>query len=182
MNPVKIGMIPVGGDHPPVLIAGPCVIESVELLVETGRKIKEIASQYGFPFVLKSSYEKANRTSAESFRGPGLEDGLAALAEAKSALDVPVLTDIHLPDQAEAAAQVADCLQIPAFLSRQTALIEAAARTGLPVNIKKGQFTAPWAMKHAVAKASAAGSGEYCLLNGVRISVTATWWWTCVRW
>ncbi len=162
-KPVKIGAITVGGGQPPVLIAGPCVIESLELLMETGRRIRETAARYDFPFILKSSFEKANRTSAASFRGPGLKDGLAALAEVKSALGVPVLTDIHLPDQAKPAAEVADCLQIPAFLSRQTALIEAAARTGLAVNIKKGQFTAPWAMRYAVAKAAGSGPGGVLL-------------------
>ena len=159
MTSVRIGTIPVGKGHPPVLIAGPCAIESAELLLKTGASIKQLAEKYEFPYILKSSFEKANRTSKESYRGPGLEIGLQCLAKAKEELGVPVLTDIHLPDQAEPTASVADCLQIPAFLSRQTVLIEAAAATQLPVNIKKAQFMPPSAVKHAIEKAAGAGSG-----------------------
>jgi 2-dehydro-3-deoxyphosphooctonate aldolase (KDO 8-P synthase) len=163
MSAVKVGDITIGRGAPPVLIAGPCVIESPELLLETGHRARDLARQYGFPFILKSSFEKANRSSGASFRGPGLEYGLEILALARQTLNVPVLTDIHWPDQAATAAQVVDCLQIPAFLCRQTELIEAAARTNLPVNVKKGQFMPPGGMKHIVAKAQAAGSGGVLL-------------------
>lgn len=159
MKTVRIGNVPVGKNHPPILIAGPCVIESYDLLLSTGKRIQEIAAQFGFPYVLKSSFEKANRTSRDSYRGPGLEAGLEVLGAVRRKLGVPVLTDVHLPSQAESAAKVVDCLQIPAFLSRQTELIEAAAITGLPINIKKGQFMAPMAMKQAVDKAASAGHG-----------------------
>lgn len=159
MKEVKVGKITVGGMHPPVLIAGPCVIESLDLLLSTGERIRDLAGQFGFPFILKSSFEKANRTSKDSYRGPGLNDGLEYLLKARSKLGIPVLTDIHLPSQAEPASQAVDCLQIPAFLSRQTELIEVAAATGLPINIKKGQFMAPASMRHAVDKAVDAGSG-----------------------
>jgi 2-dehydro-3-deoxyphosphooctonate aldolase (KDO 8-P synthase) len=159
MIPVQIGSVPVGNTHPPVLIAGPCVIESQEQLISTASRIRDLAGKYGFPYILKSSFEKANRTSKNSFRGPGLEAGLDIFAKVRSELNVPVLTDVHLPEQAQAAAAVVDCLQIPAFLSRQTDLIEAAASTQLPLNIKKAQFMTPVAMKHALEKAAAAGSG-----------------------
>ena len=157
MTQVRIGNIPVGREHPPILIAGPCVIESLDLLLTTGSQIRNLAKAFGFPYILKSSFEKANRTSHSSYRGPGLETGLEYLARVRTELGVPVLTDIHLPDQAEPAAKVVNCLQIPAFLSRQTELIEAAAATGLPINIKKAQFMSPAGMRHAVDKA--AGSG-----------------------
>lgn len=163
MSSVRVGNITVGRDHAPILIAGPCVIESYNLIAETGSRCRDLAQQYGFPFILKSSFEKANRTTKDSFRGPGLEAGLQMLARARKELGVPVLTDIHLPDQAAATAQAVDCLQIPAFLCRQTELIEAAARTHKPVNIKKGQFVAPGAMRYAVEKATSIGSGGVML-------------------
>ncbi len=163
MSPVKIGSIPVGPEHPPVLIAGPCVLESEDLLLQTGRRIKELAADYHFPFILKSSYEKANRTSGDSYRGPGIIEGMAIFKRVKAELGVPVLTDIHTAEQAVIAASVVDCLQIPAFLCRQTDLIEAAAKTNLPVNIKKGQFVAPKAMEHAAAKVSSCGNGGVIL-------------------
>jgi 2-dehydro-3-deoxyphosphooctonate aldolase (KDO 8-P synthase) len=146
-----------------VLIAGPCVIESPEHVVELGGAIAAIAARVGMPYVFKASFDKANRTSANSFRGPGLDDGLRALRGVKDALGVPVLTDIHDPLQAAPVAEVADILQIPAFLSRQTDLITAAALTGRTVNIKKGQFLAPRDMKHAIAKVGAAGNPNVCL-------------------
>jgi 2-dehydro-3-deoxyphosphooctonate aldolase (KDO 8-P synthase) len=163
MNPVKIGNVWVGAGYPPVLIAGPCVIETFASLLETGCRIRDFAAENGFPYILKSSFDKANRTSRESFRGPGLEKGLEYLARAREAVGVPVLTDIHLPEQAQPAAQAVDCLQIPAFLCRQTELIEAAAKTNLPLNIKKGQFLAPDAMRFAVEKAQAVGEGGVLL-------------------
>jgi len=141
-----------------VLIAGPCVIESESHALELGRAIAAIAKRAGVPYVFKASFDKANRTSAKSFRGPGLDDGIAILAKVRSELGVPVLTDIHEAWQVERAARVVDILQIPAFLSRQTDLITAAAASGRVVNIKKGQFLAPMDMKHALAKVHAAGS------------------------
>jgi 2-dehydro-3-deoxyphosphooctonate aldolase (KDO 8-P synthase) len=141
-----------------VLIAGPCVIESEDHPLELGRAIAEIAARAGVPYVFKASFDKANRTSLASFRGPGLEAGLRALRRVRDELGVPVLTDIHEPDQAAAAAEVCDVLQIPAFLSRQTDLIVAAARTGRVVNLKKGQFLAPLDVRHALAKIRDSGN------------------------
>jgi 2-dehydro-3-deoxyphosphooctonate aldolase (KDO 8-P synthase) len=147
--------------HPPlVLIAGPCVIESDAHAVELGRSIQQIASRAGVPYIFKASFDKANRTSLTSFRGPGLEEGLKTLARVRDTLGVPILTDIHEPWQAERAAVVADVLQIPAFLSRQTDLIVAAASTGRVVNVKKGQFLAPKDMRHAVAKVRESGNNR----------------------
>jgi 2-dehydro-3-deoxyphosphooctonate aldolase (KDO 8-P synthase) len=147
-----------GGGSPFVLIAGPCVIESETHAIGLAAQLVEITARVGVPFVFKASYDKANRTSGGSFRGPGLEEGLRVLAAIKARFDVPLLTDIHEVNQADAAADVVDILQIPAFLSRQTDLIVAAARTGRIVNIKKGQFLAPDDMRHAVAKVLDAGS------------------------
>jgi len=141
-----------------VLIAGPCVIESADHAVGLGVSIAAAARQAGLPYVFKASFDKANRTSLTSFRGPGLDEGLEALARVKRELGVPVLTDIHEPWQADRVAEVADVLQIPAFLSRQTDLIVAAARTGRVVNIKKGQFLAPLDVRHAVDKVSSSGN------------------------
>lgn len=160
---VAIGSVSVGGGSPLVLIAGPCVIESEALVLETGAAIREVAGRLGMPYVLKSSYDKANRTSVTSFRGPGLRDGLAILRRVKEQLKVPVLSDVHSPEEAEQAAEVLDCLQIPAFLCRQTDLLVAAGRTGRPVNVKKGQFVAPEDMKLAVAKVKAGGNGGVLL-------------------
>jgi 2-dehydro-3-deoxyphosphooctonate aldolase (KDO 8-P synthase) len=141
-----------------VLIAGPCVIESPQHAVELGTAIAEIARRAGMPYIFKASFDKANRTSLASFRGPGLEEGLAALERVKDEAGVPVLTDIHEPWQAAEAARVADVLQIPAFLSRQTDLIVAAARTNRVVNLKKGQFLAPLDVRHAIEKVRASGN------------------------
>jgi 2-dehydro-3-deoxyphosphooctonate aldolase (KDO 8-P synthase) len=156
--PVTIGDITIGGEQPLVLVAGPCVIESEQHAAALATRIKEIAGRLHVPFIFKASYDKANRTSGRSFRGPGLESGLRVLAAIKSRLGVAILTDIHEPSQAGPAADVADVLQIPAFLSRQTDLIVAAARTGRALNIKKGQFLAPDDIGHAVAKANDAGN------------------------
>jgi len=158
--PVTLGDLTIGGGSPFVLIAGPCVIESEAHASDLAGRLTEIARRARVPFIFKASYDKANRTSGRSFRGPGLDEGLRVLAVIKSRHHVPILTDIHEPSHARAAAEVADVLQIPAFLSRQTDLIVAAAKTGRIVNIKKGQFLAPDDVKHAVAKAVEAGNAR----------------------
>ena len=160
---MQIGPLAVGGGHPLVLIAGPCVIESREHVVEMALAIREIARRTGVPAIFKASFDKANRTSRRSYRGPGLDAGLAALAEVRARTGLPILTDIHEPPQAALAAEVADVLQIPAFLCRQTDLLVAAARTGKAVNIKKGQFLAPSDMRHAVEKVTAEGNRSVLL-------------------
>ncbi len=158
MKPVSVADGVVFGADALVLIAGPCVIESDLHAVELGRSIADIAKRAGVPYVFKASFDKANRTSGKSFRGPGLEEGLKTLARVRREIGVPVLTDIHEPWQADPVAEVVDILQIPAFLSRQTDLILAAARTGKTVNIKKGQFLAPQDMRHPIEKVHAAGN------------------------
>ena len=160
VNPVTIGDLAIGAGRPLVLIAGPCVIESESHAMDLAGRLVAIARRLAVPFVFKASFDKANRTSGSSFRGPGLAEGLRVLADIKSAHHVPILTDIHEPPQASAAAEVADVLQIPAFLSRQTDLIAAAAETGRVVNIKKGQFLAPADMKHAIAKVVESGNSQ----------------------
>lgn len=140
------------------LIAGPCVIESREHAIFMAEELKQITSACNVPFVFKASYDKANRTSIKSFRGPGLEEGLDVLKEVRSRVNVPILSDVHDPSHAAPAAKVLDILQIPAFLSRQTDLIFAAAETGKIVNVKKGQFLAPWEMKNVVDKMREAGN------------------------
>lgn len=163
MISAKAGNIEFGDGREMVLIAGPCVIESEEICLEICKSIKDIADKLHMPYVFKASFDKANRTSVESFRGPGRDRGLEILASVKSKFGVPVLTDIHETYQAEPVAQVVDILQIPAFLCRQTDLILAAARTGKCVNIKKGQFLAPWDMKHSVEKVRSTGNENVCL-------------------
>lgn len=158
MHEVSIAPGVVLGRVPLVLIAGPCVIESEAHAVELGHAIAAIARRAGVPYVFKASFDKANRTSGSSFRGPGLDLGLPTLARVRREVGVPVLTDIHEPWQAARAAEAVDVLQIPAFLSRQTDLIEAAAKTGKVVNLKKGQFLAPLDMRHAIDKVRAAGN------------------------
>lgn len=161
---VRIGRdLVVGGNTPFVLIAGPCVIESEKMVMETAERLKEITTKLKIPLIFKSSFDKANRTSAESFRGQGLKTGLHILAKVKEEFDVPVTTDIHLPEQAEQVMEVVDVLQIPAFLCRQTDLLVAAALTHKVVNIKKGQFLAPWDMKNALAKVSRSGNNSILL-------------------
>ena len=155
---VSIGPVTLGGGLPLILIAGPCVIESAAHATMVAETVAKIAGRCGIPFVFKASYDKANRTSLRSFRGPGLHEGLKVLADIKKRLGVPVLTDVHEANQAAPAAEVADALQIPAFLSRQTDLIVAAARTGRAVNLKKGQFLAPGDMKHVIEKVTASGN------------------------
>jgi 2-dehydro-3-deoxyphosphooctonate aldolase (KDO 8-P synthase) len=163
VHPVSVGSIAVGGGQPLAFILGPCVIESPGHALETATAIREIAGRCHAPVIFKASFDKANRTSVSSFRGPGLEAGLATLADIKAVTGLPILTDIHEPIQAAAAARVADVLQIPAFLSRQTDLLVAAARTGKAVNIKKGQFLAPKDMRHVVAKVTAEGNQSVLL-------------------
>lgn len=158
MNRVQVAGLTVGDGSPLLLIAGPCVIESESHAIETALAVRDIARRAGVPYVFKASYDKANRTSVRSYRGPGLSEGVRVLGRVREAAGVPILTDIHEPSHAAAAAEVADVLQIPAFLSRQTDLLVAAARTGRVVNIKKGQFLAPNDMRHAIAKVTEAGN------------------------
>lgn len=157
MLPIEVGGVSIGGGAL-VLIAGPCVIESEDHAVETALALREICRRAGLSFIFKASYDKANRTSGSSFRGPGLVEGVRVLGRVREAAGVPILTDIHEPAHAAPVAEVAAILQIPAFLSRQTDLLVAAARTGRGVNIKKGQFLAPLDMRHAIDKVTAAGN------------------------
>ena len=159
---MKLCGFDAGLEHPLFLIAGPCVIESLDLALETAGRLKEIAASCGVPFIYKSSFDKANRSSGQSYRGPGIDNGLRVLAEVKRQIGVPVLTDVHDVDEINAASAVVDVLQTPAFLCRQTDFIRAVASAGKPVNIKKGQFLAPGDMKHVVAKAreAARASGQ----------------------
>jgi 2-dehydro-3-deoxyphosphooctonate aldolase (KDO 8-P synthase) len=160
VKPVAAGAVSFGTGHPLAFILGPCVIESEQHAVDTGVALKDIASRVGVPVVFKASFDKANRTSIKSFRGPGLTDGLRVLAKVKARTGLPILTDIHDPAQAAPAAEVADVLQIPAFLSRQTDLVVAAAKTGRVINVKKGQFLAPNDMKHVIAKVTDSGNSQ----------------------
>jgi len=158
VKPVRIGSFAVGGGHPLAFILGPCVIESASQALETAAAVREVATRCGVPVVFKASYDKANRTSIDSFRGPGLDAGLRILADVRARTGLPILTDIHEPAHAAVAAAVVDVLQIPAFLSRQTDLIVAAARTGKVVNVKKGQFLAPKDIKHVISKITGEGN------------------------
>ena len=162
-NLVDIGSFKVGQGERPFLIAGPCVIESEQLAMETAGQIAEITKSLGIPYVFKSSFDKANRTSIKSFRGPGMEKGLEVLAKVKKQLGLPVLTDVHTEEQATEAGRVVDVLQIPAFLCRQTDLLIAAAKTGKVVNVKKGQFLSPLEMGHAVKKVEECGNRRIVL-------------------
>jgi len=163
VKPVQFAGLSVGGGSPLLLIAGPCVIESEAHALGVALAVRDAARRAGVHYVFKASYDKANRTSARSFRGPGLDEGLRILGRIREAADVPILTDIHEPAHAAPAAEVADVLQIPAFLSRQTDLLVAAARTGRVVNVKKGQFLAPEDMRHAAAKIAAEGNDRILL-------------------
>ncbi len=160
MQPIQFAGLTVGGGAPLLLIAGPCVIESEAHAIGLASAIRDIATRAGVQYVFKASYDKANRTSGRSFRGPGLQEGLRVLSQVREHTGVPILTDIHEPSQAAPAADVADVLQIPAFLSRQTDLITAAARTGRVVNLKKGQFLAPGDIRHAIDKVVSAGNSR----------------------
>lgn len=160
---VDIGSFQAGQGQPPFLIAGPCVIENEQLVMDTAGRIAEIAKSLGMPYVFKSSFDKANRTSIKSFRGPGIKHGLEILAKVKAQIGVPVLTDVHTEAQATEAGRVVDVLQIPAFLCRQTDLLIAAANTGKVVNVKKGQFLSPAEMSNAVKKIEECGSRRIVL-------------------
>lgn len=153
----------VGGDSKLALIAGPCVIESEYIVLKTAEGLKEITKQIGIPLIFKSSFDKANRSSINSYRGEGIEKGLKILSKVKDHFDVPVLSDIHDPGQAEIAGEVLDVIQIPAFLCRQTDMLIAAAKTGKPVNVKKGQFMSPWDMKNVVSKLEKSGHQKILL-------------------
>jgi 2-dehydro-3-deoxyphosphooctonate aldolase (KDO 8-P synthase) len=160
VKPVSAGPVAFGTGHPLAFILGPCVIESEQHAVDTAIALKEIAARVGVPVVFKASFDKANRTSLTSFRGPGLKDGLRVLGLVRERTALPILTDIHEPSQARPAAEVADVLQIPAFLCRQTDLIVAAAKTGRVINVKKGQFLAPKDMTHVIAKITDSGNQQ----------------------
>ncbi len=161
---MKLCGFDAGLDRPMFLIAGPCVVESMQLQLDVAGELKSICAGLGVPFIFKSSYDKANRTSASSFRGPGIDEGLHVLAEVRRQIGVPVLTDVHTEAEIPAAAEVVDVLQTPAFLCRQTDFIVAVASAGKPVNIKKGQFLAPDDMRHVVAKAKAASGADNVLV------------------
>ncbi len=157
---MHIGNIQVGLDKPLLLIAGPCVVESEQLAIDTAGFLVELTTRLGIPYIYKSSYDKANRTSHQSFRGLGIDEGLRILAKVKSTFNVPILTDIHEDSPLAEVSSVVDVLQTPAFLCRQTNFIQKVAEQGLPVNIKKGQFLAPWDMINVVSKAKAAGNDK----------------------
>ncbi len=160
---VKVGDIVIGGGRPLAVIAGPCVIESRDAALRHAALLKEAAERVGVPYIFKSSYDKANRSSASSYRGPGLEKGLEILAEVKSKIGVPVLTDVHEKEQVARAKEVIDILQIPAFLCRQTDFVLAVARSGKVVNVKKGQFLAPWDMANVAQKILSTGNDQILL-------------------
>ena len=162
-NIVHVGSISCGGNLPFVLIAGPCVIEGRDSALYHAEALRVLTDRLGIPFIYKSSYDKANRTSGESFRGLGMDEGLAILAETKRQYGVPTLTDVHSPEEARTAADAVDVLQIPAFLCRQTDLLLAAGKSGRVVNIKKGQFLAPWDMGHVAAKVASTGNRRILL-------------------
>ena len=163
VHPVTIGSITIGTGHPLALIGGPCAIEGESFMLEVATRLRDTAAKAAVPFIFKSSYDKANRTSIHSYRGPGLQRGLEILQKIKDAVGVPVLSDVHTLEEVEPAAEVLDVIQIPAFLCRQTDLVVAAARTGKPVNVKKGQFLAPWDTKNIVEKVRSVGNDQVLL-------------------
>jgi 2-dehydro-3-deoxyphosphooctonate aldolase (KDO 8-P synthase) len=160
MQKITVKNIPIGAGSPLVLIAGPCVIESEKHCLETAKRVKEIAHKTGIPFIFKSSFDKANRLSGDSFRGPGVKAGIEILARIKEKLNVPVLSDVHCIKDIHEAAPVLDIIQIPAFLCRQTDIVTEAAKTGKVINIKKGQFLAPWDMPPIIKKIESAGNNK----------------------
>ena len=164
MRSIKVGNVIFGKDNLGI-IAGPCVIENRDHSLEMSYAIKEVSEDVGIPIIFKSSFDKANRTSIKSFRGPGIQEGMRILSDVKTETGLKVLTDIHSPDQAGLVSDVVDIIQIPAFLSRQTDLLIAAAKTGKPINIKKGQFLAPWDVEHIVKKVEESGSQNILLTD-----------------
>ena len=164
MKDIKVGDVIFGKDNLGI-IAGPCVIENRDHSLEMSYAIKEVSENVGIPIIFKSSFDKANRTSIKSFRGPGIQEGMRILSDVKTETGLKVLTDIHSPDQAGLVSDVVDIIQIPAFLSRQTDLLIAAAKTGKPINIKKGQFLAPWDVEHIVKKVEESGSKNILLTD-----------------
>jgi 2-dehydro-3-deoxyphosphooctonate aldolase (KDO 8-P synthase) len=158
MNEVRVGAIRIGKGNPLVLMAGPCVIENEEVLFSTAGRLKEICDRLAIPLIFKSSYDKANRTSIASFRGPGAEKGLRVLGDIRNKLSIPVISDVHSPEEVGPASEVLDLLQIPAFLCRQTDLVVSASRTGKPVNIKKGQFLSPADVRNIIEKFVSTGN------------------------
>ena len=162
-KPVAVGPIRIGGSLPVAVIAGPCVIESKDAALRHAAALKEKADRVGVPYIFKSSYDKANRSSVNSFRGPGLKQGLEILAQVKAQVGVPILTDVHEIDQVARVSEVADVLQIPAFLCRQTDLVLAVAKSGRVVNVKKGQFLAPWDMRNVLDKILSTGNDQVLL-------------------
>jgi len=163
MKEVVVGNVHIGAQYPLVLIAGPCVIETEEGCFDTAMALRDIAEQAGIPLIFKTSYDKANRLSGDSYRGPGIERGLEVLKRIKDELFVPVLTDVHTAEQAEMAGEVVDMIQVPALLCRQTDLVQAAANTGKPVNIKKGQFISPYDVPNIIAKIESCGNHQIVL-------------------
>ena len=162
---VKLNHFSIGNPHPLVLIAGPCVIETYDIAINIAESLKKITDELGMPFIFKASYDKANRTSIHSFRGPGRTDGLRILEQIKTRLDIPVISDVHSVEDVAPAADVLDVIQIPAFLCRQTDLIIAVAQTGKIVNIKKGQFLAPWDMTNTTEKAASTGNRNIIIME-----------------
>ncbi len=164
-RPVQVGDVKCGHGHPLVVIAGPCVIDGEAVVLEIAHRIVDICGRLNLPLIFKASFDKANRTRLDSYRGVGLEKGMEILAKVRSEFSVPVTTDIHLPDQAKPVGEVCDLIQIPAFLARQTDLLTAAAATGKSVNVKKGQFMAPWDMTHVVSKLDDSGCQQILLTD-----------------
>jgi 2-dehydro-3-deoxyphosphooctonate aldolase (KDO 8-P synthase) len=164
MKTIRVGKLTLGGNHAPLfIIAGPCVIENEKMVMQTAETLSQVCDDLDLPLIFKASYDKANRTARDSFRGPGLKRGLAVLAKVKKRFGLPILTDVHEIAHCKPAAEVADVLQIPAFLCRQTDLIQAAARTKRCVNVKKGQFLAPWDMRNVIEKITAVGGRNILL-------------------
>ena len=162
---IRVSDFDIGNDLPFVLFAGPCVIEGEDFSLKVAEDMRDIAARVGVPLVFKSSFDKANRTSVDGFRGPGLDEGLRILQRVKDELGVAIITDVHTPEQAKPVAEVADILQTPAFLCRQTDFITEVAKAGKPVNVKKGQFLAPWDMPHVLEKAKSTGNADIMLCD-----------------
>jgi 2-dehydro-3-deoxyphosphooctonate aldolase (KDO 8-P synthase) len=163
MKPIRVGRLKIGGGSPLALIAGPCVIENEAMTMEIAGYLKNLTGKLGIPFIFKASYDKANRTSRDGYRGPGLIKGLAILKKVREELDIPVLSDVHRFEEIDPAARDLDVIQIPAFLCRQTDFVDEVARKAKAVNIKKGQFLAPWDVAHVLEKAAAAGNANLLL-------------------